>query len=178
MIAKINGIKSNARKSLNKCNDIINEEHAGFAVTLEVLATLSMLVAFLNATLYILRVMDVQRYMNTVLTSTAAQAARWGGTDSKAYKDNVSETSLLDNARQQLKHVVSDFGPFIDGNPPKITYNGQPITITIEYNLPSVFSTMSKVNGIDGNSYDMYEKTKKMKMQVTVNSVMEAGKLL
>lgn len=136
-----------------------------------------MLCVFLNFTLYMLRVMDVQRYMNTVMTSTAAQAARWGGSDSKAYKDNVSNTSLLVNAQNQLNYVASDFSPIIYGGPAKITYNGQPITISIKYSLPSVFSTMSKVNGVN-KSYDLYSTTRNMSMSVSVNSVMEAGKLL
>lgn len=161
-------------KNFSKC---MNEEHGGFAVTLEVLCTLVMLCVFLNSTLYILRVMDVQRYMNTVMTSTAAQAARWGGANSKAYKDNVSSQSLMSTAQDQLNYVASDFNPVITGNPAKITYNSQPITITIRYGLPSLFSTMSKVNGV-GSSYDMYNKTRNMSMKVSVNSVMEAGKLL
>lgn len=178
MIVKFKNVKDCIKDNFDKCNTIVNEEHAGFAVTLEVLATLCMLFVFLNATLYILRVMDVQRYMNTVMTSTAAQAARWGGADSKAYKDNVSNVPLITTAQQQLNYVAADFSPVISGNPAKITYDSQPITITIRYSLPSVFSTMSKVNGVNGNSYDMYAKTRDMKMQVSVSSVMEAGKLL
>lgn len=167
-----------AKDSLNKFSALLQEEHDGFAVTLEVLATLCMLVVFLNMTLYVLRVMDVQRYMNTVMTSTAAQAARWGGTDTKAYKTNVSSTPLMTTAQQQLNYAAADFNPVITGTPAKITYDSQPITISVRYGLPSVFATMSKVNGVDGRNYDMYSVTRNMSMQVSVSSIMEAGKLL
>lgn len=155
----------------------LNEEHAGFAVTLEVLATLSMICVFVNFILYFLRVMDTQRYMNTVMTSTAAQASRWGGTNTKAYSENISSTPLITTSQQQLNYVAADFNAVITGSPAKITYDSQPITISIRYSLPSVFSTMSKVNGV-GGSYDMYRDTRDMRMSVTVNSIMEAGNLL
>lgn len=158
--------------------EIMKENHNGFAITLEVLATLAMMCVFINFTLYMIRVMNVQRYMNTVMTSTAAQAARWGGANSKAYKDNVSTVPLMQTAQSQLKYVAEDFNPVISGSPEKIENNGDKITITIKYGLPDVFSTMSNINSVSGKNYDMFEKTKEMKMQIVVNSVMEAGKLL
>lgn len=160
-----------------KFKEIMNEEHGGFAVTIEVLCTLIMFTTFLNFTLYFLRVMDVQRYMNTVMTSTAAQASRWGGANTKAYRDNISNVPLLVTAQGQLNYVASDFNPVITGTPDKISNNGDKITICINYSLPPVFSTMSKVNGFS-SSYDAYNKTRNMRMQISVNSIMEAGKLL
>lgn len=165
-------------KLKHSIDNILVNEHAGFAVTLEVLVTLVMMFTFLIMTLYFLRVMDVQRYMNTVMTSTAAQASRWGGVNSNAYRVNVSTTPLITTAQQQLQYVASDFNPVITGSPNKITYNGQKITIKIKYSLPSVFSTASKVYSPSSGSYDMYTKTRNMSMSVSVNSIMEAGKLL
>lgn len=153
-------------------------EHNGFAVTLEALATIVMLFVFLIMILYFLRVMDVQRYMNTVMTSTAAQASRWGGVDSKAYEDNISTTPLLTTAQSQLDLVASDFGARISGNPSKISHDGDQITVKITYHLPPVFSTMSQVHSISGNSYDSYSQLANMSMQVSVDSIMEAGRLL
>lgn len=162
-----------------KFYNTLNDEHGGFAVTLEVLATLVMLFTFLVMILYFLRVMDVQRYMNTVMTSTAAQASRWGGVNSKAYRENISTKPLLITAQEQLDSVASDFGATISGTPlDKISYDGERITIKISYHLPEVFSTMSKVNGVSGNSYDSFSKTKNMSMKVSVSSIMEAGGLL
>lgn len=162
-----------------KNKSILNEEHSGFAITLEVIATLVMLCIFLNLTLYILRVMNVQRYMNTVMTATATQASRWGGINSNAYHNNVSSTPLLVSAQYQLTYVANGFNAVIGGSPDKISNNGDKITIWIDYTLPSVFQTsgMSKVSGVN-ESHDMYDKTKIMRISVTVNSIMEAGKLL
>ena len=164
-------------KKMDKIRNTLKEEHNGFAITLEVIATLAMMTVFLVTTLYILRVMNVQRYMNTVLTSTAAQASRWGGVNSKAFRDNISSTPLLVTAQEQLNYVAPDFNAKISGNPSKISYNGETITIRISYGLPPVFDTMSKVN-VPTGSYNLYNQTRNMKMSVTVHSIMEAGKLL
>lgn len=156
----------------------LNKEHYGFAICLEVIVTLAMIFIFLNMNLYVLRVMNVQRYMNTVMTSTAAQAARWGGADSEAYAKNISSTPLLKTAQNQLNMVAMDFSPKISATPDKIKNSGDEITVTIKYHLPPVFSTMSKVYSSSGDSFNMYNKTRNMKMQIKVRSIMEAGKLL
>ena len=161
-----------------KLNNILEEEHAGFAITLEVLATLFMITMFISFTLYFLRVMDVQRFMNTVLTSTAEQASRWGGVNSNAYKNNISNEPLLTTAQTQLNSIASDFNPKISGTPDKINEDGDKITVKITYSLPKIFSTMSKVNSIDGNSIDTYSTLKNLHMQISVNSIMESGALL
>ena len=176
-------MKSNSKNNIkNKnikenFNSLINEEHAGFAITLEVMATLFMLFAFISFTLYFLRVMNVQRFMNTVLTSTAEQASRWGGVDSNAYRENVADNSLLNIATHELKEVAPDFNPSINGTPDKISNDGDKITITISYGLPEAFKNLSKVTSLE-DQYDMYNVTQSMHMQVSVNSIMEAGVLL
>lgn len=170
--------RKNNYSSHNKLKDILNEEHSGFAVALEVLATLVMCCVFLCMILYILRVMNVQRYMNTVMTATAAQASRWGGVSTNAYKNNVSTEPLIVTGQNQLNIVARDFGATLYGTPSKIQNDGDKIKITIKYHLPPVFQTMSKVSSADGGQYDMYNKTKNMNMSVTVGSIMEAGKLL
>ena len=161
----------------NKIKDVLNEDHAGFAITLEVLATIYMLFMFVTFTLYFLRVMDVQRFMNTVMTSTAEQSARWGGVNSNAYKSNISTEPLLITAQRQLNEIAADYNPSISGSPDKIQNDGDEITIKISYGLPPIFSTMSKVNSLKG-SYDAYEVTRNMSMKISVNSIMESGVLL
>lgn len=107
---KNDGIKS-------KFTSILNEKHSGFAITIEVIVTLAMCCIFLTCTLYILKVMNVQRYMNTVMTSTATQASRWGGVNTKTYRNNVSSTSLINQAQSQLDLIASNFNPKITGSP-------------------------------------------------------------
>lgn len=161
-------------KENKKLTMFLYEEHGGFAITLEVMATLVMITIFLSFNLYILRVMNVQRYMNTVLTSTASEASRWGGVNTNAYKLAIgTEESLLGTAQKQLENVAGDFEPEISGEPSSITTNGDKITITIKYHLPDVFSTMSHVG-----SYNMYNKTKDHTLTISVNSIMNSGSLL
>lgn len=152
--------------------NLFNEEREGFAITLEVLVTLVVITMFLTMNLYILRVMNVQRYMNTILTSTAAEASRWGGTNSNAYRKNVSSTPLLEIANAQLNAVAPGYNCHISGSPETITSNGEKITITITYQLPSVFQTMSMVGGT--NMYLTGTRT----MSIAVNSIMSPGSLL
>ena len=167
------------RKSRNYFSlyNILNEEQGGFAITLEVIATLAMMCTFLTTTLYLLRVMNVQRYMNTVMTTTAAEASRWGGGNTRAYRENISSTPLKTTAQQQLYYAARDFNPIITISPDVVRLNSEKITVRIKYSLPPVFSTMSNVSNITG-SYDMYNKTRNMNMHVSVNSIMESGKLL
>lgn len=156
---------------------ILNSKHQGFAMTLEVLAALFMITVLINLTLYNIRVMNVQRYFNTILTSTAAEASRWGGVNTRAYKANVSTTDLLTTAKSQLQEVAPDYKSSITGTPDKISNNSDKITITIYYSLPSVFSTHSKVTSLDGSQVDMYDSNVK-KMSISIGSVMESGDLL
>lgn len=162
---------------MKKFIESLNKEHEGFAITFEVIATLAMFTVFTVFTLYMLRVMNVQRYMNTVMTATAAEASRWGGTNTRAYSVNVSSTPLMVTAQNELNYVASDFNPKIKGTPQKITHDGDLITITVEYSLPPVFGSMSKVNSSPG-TYDMYGTVRNMKMKVSVHSIMSPGKLL
>lgn len=170
IVNKNDGIKS-------KFTSILNEKHSGFAITIEVIVTLAMCCIFLTCTLYILKVMNVQRYMNTVMTSTATQASRWGGVNTKTYRNNVSSTSLINQAQSQLDLIASNFNPKITGSPNTIASSNQKITIKIEYSLPNAFEALSTVNNTSG-SYDMYTKTRDMNMQISVYSIMEPGKLL
>lgn len=169
------------KKMIEKANKEQNKEHAGFAVTFEVMFTLVLITTFLSFTLYFLRVMDVQRFMNTVMTSTAEQASRWGGVNSTAYKKNISNTPLLTTAQNQLNYIARDFNPIITGSPNKIANNDDLITIKITYKLPPIFNTMSKVYGFDSNSAsyeNLGSQLNDMSMQISVHSIMESGKLL
>lgn len=157
---------------------VLNDEHNGFAVTLEVLATLFMFTMFMCTTFYILRVMNVQRYMNTILTSTAAEASRWGGTNTNAYRLNVDTTPALVKAQQELNYLCLDYGATITGGPSTINAIGDPITIQISYHLPPVFQTFGKVTALDGSQTDMYATTNYLGMQITVYSIMSPSKLL
>lgn len=155
----------------------LKQKHKGYAITFEVICTLLMFITFITMTLYVLRVMNVQRFMNTVMTSAAAQASRWGGNYTKAYAINVGKDPIQAIAQEQLNTIAGDFRPEIVISPEKITSNNDTITVVISYRLPPIFRTMSKIN-LPEASYDMYDKTKEMKMSLTVRSIMRPGPLL
>ena len=159
----------------------LNKEHSGFAITLEVLATLFMFTVFMSIILYTIRTMNVQRYMNTILTSTASSVSRWGGYNTQAYKNNVNSTeNLLQTAQKQLEVVapLADWGSIITCDTPSITGNNQYITVKISYHLPPVFQDMSKVTALSGDQYDMYNKTNNLSMSISIKSIMKYGNLL
>lgn len=178
---------------------MLKEEHTGFVITFEVMATLFMFCVFTVLTLYILRVMNIQRYMNTVMTSTAAQASRWGGFYTNAYKVNVNGDHLLKIAQDELDAICPEYHAeiigYINDTVVKASHNANgswaisaiendddKITVSINYSLPPIFSDegkYNKVTSIDGDQFDMYESgLKDMSMSISVQSIMEAGKLL
>ena len=156
---------------------LLEQKHAGFAITFEVLCTLAMLFTMLFMTIFVLMVMNGQRFMNTVLTTTAAEASRWGGTETRAYAVNVGGPSLLVSARSQLSSVVPEFDPRIDGGPPYIVNDGDKIWVEIRYSLPSPWASIGKVTGRD-RTVDLYSQLRNMSMRIEVHSIMGSGGLL
>lgn len=158
----------------------LNEEHSGFAITFEVLCTIEMIFMFFFLILFVLMLMNGQRYMNTVITSSASEASRWGGVNSMAYSANVGGTSLIQNAQNQLDLVVPEFNATISGSPDKISYDGQLITIRINYHLPPFWAGIGMVNSMNG-SFDFYssmEGSTGLSMEISVHSIMKSGRLL
>jgi hypothetical protein len=162
---------------------VLQEEHAGFAVTFEVLCTLVMMFAFFFLILFAMMVMNGQRFMNTVMTSTAAEAARWGGMDTNAYRVNVGGAKLVDNAQSQLNLIVPEFNATITGSPAKIANDGDLVTVRIVYHLPPFWRGIGIVNNpTNGTNFNMYDSLERggigLSMQVSVTSIMKAGRLL
>ncbi len=153
--------------------ELVNDEHSGFAVTLEVICTLVIITMFVIMTTYILGVMNVQRYMNTAMTSAAAEASRWGGNYTEAYKKNSSHTASISLCTyNQLKNLPFVRDVSVSITPTKITYDSQPITVTISYRYANAFASV----GMVGNT-NMFDGNKKT-ISVTVYSVMKSGDLL
>lgn len=154
----------------------MKEKHKGFAATLEVMVTMAMLMMFMLVTVYTVRITNAQRYMNTVITSTAASAARWGGVNSNAFKKNVgSGMDGITLAKQQLGSLVNEYNIKFTKSADTITTDDGAITVGITYELPYIGELRNVENGLDKTSG--ISRTK-MSMSVTVYSVMEKGKLL
>ena len=166
------------KNQLKQTQNELKSDHAGFAMTIEVLCTLVIMWTFLTLSLYTLRVMNTQRYMNTVLTSTAIEASRFGGGDTQAFRQTVSNQSLSSYFNNMIKNVAPDFNTSISVTPDRITSDNEMITVTLSYQLPSVFSTMGVVNSKDGSSYNIYNDTKTQQISVTIISSMKVGDLL
>jgi len=161
---------------MQKMQDTLQSEHAGFAITLEVLCTLVMMFTMLFLVLFLIMVMNAQRFMNTVLTTTAAEASRWGGVPSRAYELNVGGTPLLTSSQQKLNATVPEYHAVITGYPNSITYNGQPVTVTVTYHIPTLWN-FGKVH--IGNAVANVDNTvRNLSMTVRVASNMGAGGLI
>ena len=163
----------------NKFTNLLNEEHNGFATTLEVMLTLVVIVMFLTLNLFILKVMNVQRFMNTVLTTTAAEGSRWGGLETNIYRENSrSEITLLEQANQNLESYFKDdlyeiYQPKLSGTS-KINDDRQ-VTVTINYYIPAPFIDLINWNGDNNNKAVLGNERE---MSVTVTSIVEPGILL
>jgi len=161
---------------------LLNEEHQGFAITLEVMAALFMFTMFTTVILYTIRVMNTDRYMNTILTSTAASASRWGGTNTAAYARNVNSTqNLLTLANQQLAIVAPDYHAQITGGPGTISYDNQLITLTLTYYLPPIFGDtggMGRVTSLNSTTSPWQQLMGPRSRSISVKSIMNSGILL
>jgi hypothetical protein len=157
------------------------DKHGGFVITFEVIMTLVMVTTILTATLYLVKVMSAQRYMNTVLTSTTELVARWGGTDTRPYAENVSSTPIMTTAQEQLNDIAPDYSPVITCTPSKITTYSQNVSCTITYRIPTAWNNPledghSKVCGVD--SCTDLDNGNPLNMQAFARTTMNPGLLL
>ena len=162
-------------------NKTLKDEHCGFAISLEVMLTLCVLFSFFSFFLYTSRIMNLQKYMNTCMTSAAIQASRYGGNSTKAFRVNVTGgTTISDYYNTKLNQISKEFGSFtgaqanfnLSVSPERINYDGQQITVRLTYQIPGSFSSYSKVFNTD-----MYDNGHKY-YEIKVNPIMRAGELL
>lgn len=162
------------------------KKHSGFVISLEVMLSLLIFTQFSNYTMYVMRIMNAERYISTILTSTASQAARWGGNNTKAFKNNSGNSGLtIQNiAQKQLDTQVSGFGATVSVTPETISGDTSPnniVTVQVSYTYPSAWNMQSKIIDGTGKSHDAgvgisdgSRRSKTIKMP----SIMEYGKLL
>lgn len=157
---------------------MLKRKRKSFVATIEVMVTLVLITMMSSLTLYSIRVMDVQRYMNTVLTNSIAEASRWGGFDTLPYQNNVGGGTILGKAQNDLNRFAPDFHPKITGSPNKI---GSTTVVQgrIDYHLPPVYGTISNiVSPSTGEEFNMYEGVRNLHMQSSAHSIMQPGILL
>lgn len=124
----------------------------GYAVTLEVLCSVLAIFIIAHATLNILNMMNAQRYMTTVLTSTASMVARWGGTSTNSYYENVYNGAagprIDDLANRELERVLNPKYkyirngaaiPYIVATPYAVTPGNTIISVTLTWKYPTMF---------------------------------------
>lgn len=140
----------------------LKQKRKGYAITLEVIFTVMIISAMFNSTAYILTTLNTQRYMNTILTSTTIQVAKWGGTSSKAYEANGMKYDPIQNAQKELDRTASMFKPKISGEPKKVTTGNTKVSVSLRWRYPGLFFI------------DPIDKTLTLKME----SIMRPGDLL
>lgn len=99
--------------------EYVTQERTGFAVTFEIILTMLLIAAVSSCTIYFVQVMELERFFADVTASTCTMAARYGGSDSIAYRIQVSErvdvpngtgidqATIQENANRQMKYVSS-----------------------------------------------------------------------
>lgn len=183
------------KRRQEKLLELLNQEHGGFAITFEVICTLTMMTTMIFLVIFLMMTMNAQRFMHTVLTTTAAEASRWGGYNTYAYHLNVngrtdySGENLVQTANKMLISVVPQFNPVLTCDTPKISHNGQKITVEIRYSIWDAFKSIGTVNSPSLNSgwrtLDLGTASGsggslggEMHMKIGVYSTMKAGSLL
>lgn len=189
MIIQQEGKDNSASNIKDRIVNQLQEEHGGFAITFEVICTMAMLTTMIFLTLFLLMTMNAQRYMHTVLTTTASEASRWGGNNTRAYQLNVdSSKTIQQNAQENLQRVVSQFNPVIRVTPEKISVDGEEITVELRYSIWEAFKSFGTVQSptLSGwGSYDLGSASGvggtlggEMRMSINVSSIMKVGTLL
>lgn len=164
------------------------EEHCGFAVTLEVMCTLVMLFAMIIFIVFLMMVMNAQRFMNTIMTSTAVEASRWGGNNTRSYQINTGEPPIQNTAQAHLDAIVPEYNASITVTPERISTPGERVYVTVRYHLPSAWQTIGTFTGGGAgsspptNAYNRLENRngygQGLTMSVSVCSVTKAGALI
>lgn len=102
---------------LNSTHQAINNKRKGFAITFEImmaglLATVGILIV-----VYLVELLNTQRFMYDLTASTCTAAARYGGDESRAYQFQVRQNnpngtayvpkSISDNANKYIKAIAA-----------------------------------------------------------------------
>ena len=161
----------------------LSKKHSGFIVSLEVMLSIVIFTQFMNFTMYIMRVMNAERYISTILTSTASQAARWGGNYTKAFKENTGNgtRTIQQIAQQQLNEQAPGFNAIVRVTPDTIDKRNNEVSVNITYRYPSPWNFQQKIQSVESGEHDFSTgitdgsvRSKSIKMP----SVMKDGKLL
>lgn len=118
----------------------MKRKRKGYMITLEVAVTILTLSLFIQATTYILLTLNTQRYVDTVLTTTAIQTSKWGGTNSNAYFANGMDYDVVANAQRELdRNLDPKFKAKITASPSKVTTSNNKVVCTISWTYPGIF---------------------------------------
>ena len=116
---------------------VFRKKVKGFAFTLEVIMSLALLAFILNVSTYSMYALNAQRYMDTILTSTAIQAAKWGGTNNSVTQIN-GVPDIIQEANRNLESYAPDFNAKMSGTPKAVSANNNKVTITLDFDYPEM----------------------------------------
>lgn len=118
----------------NKILEVSNRKKKGFIITLEVLATITVMVILIMGNFTILQMMDRQKYMYNAAISVTSQAARWGGTNNTLYKTfNKDGMDIVENMKAQIKRSTGVDVELVV-TPPVVTHADENIKCTLKWN--------------------------------------------
>ncbi len=156
---------------------LINKERCGFAISFEIILTMLMVTFVVSATTYFSQVFELERYFADVASSTCAMASRYGGNNSNAYRIQVAQGSIADNANAQLAYInshnkfvalkpIGSSGRFISVSEEPDSANN--VTVTLAY----------RVGGIQWGALTALISPGEMKNTFVVPSLVQMGKLI
>lgn len=95
------------KKNLKKVGQFLRRKKIGFIITMEVLATITVMTLLMMGNFYVLQAMDRQKYMYNALISAVSQASRWGGTNTTMYKTfNKNGMDIEANMKAEIKRAT------------------------------------------------------------------------
>lgn len=152
---------------------VIIRKVKGYVLTFEVIFTLAMMFTLMTITLYFLSALDAQRYMNTILTSTAIQMSKSGGRSNSYTRLNGIEDIISSSQNELDRSMDGSFNAKIDGTPAAVTSTGEKVYVKLTWEYPPLNIVGYGFNigdEIAGNKIEMYE--------IYMDSLVEPGGLL
>ena len=90
---------------MTKLDKYMDGDRGGFAISFEICMTMLIVAFVASVTIYFAQVFELQRYFADVTASTCTMASRYGGNESTAYKIQVGQGSIEDNANLMLSYL-------------------------------------------------------------------------
>ena len=159
---------------------ILDRERRGFAISLEIMLTYLLVAIVCSVTTYFAQAFEMERFFADVTASTCVMAARYGGSNSQAYRIQVGNDSTIEDTANRMLGFVADKSATSfavvkpGGNGKYISVSGKPdsdgnVTVSLTYSIAA---------GAAKGPASLFRFESPVNQTFTLPSLMQDGKLI